>query len=225
MKYIFSADRFRVWVGIIMLGVIAMGSFWVLQVLRKSDEEGNMRSAARTDPDYYVENFNFIRLSNKGQANFHVTGSRLTHNPQYDNFEITQPRINSFDKDKTPVTVRADRGLVEQKTAQLSEQAKAQVEINTQSDEIHLYDNVQVVRPESDTTKYMQLNTDYLLLLPDLNTMKTDHPVTLYSQNSETHAVGMTANNETQETQLLSQVHMHFTKPGAKSGTKQKTSN
>ncbi|MFZ6814154.1 LPS export ABC transporter periplasmic protein LptC [Undibacterium sp. Rencai35W] len=212
MKYAFSLDRFRIWLAVAVLAMIALGSFWVLEVLRRNDDEGNSRSSARSEPDYYVEKFNFIKLSNNGQANFHVAGDRLTHHPRYDNFEIQQPRINSFDEDKTPVTIRADKAVVEQKNAQ----GQTSQQPPRESDEIHLYGNVNMERPDSATAKFMRLQTEYLLLLPDVNTMKTDKAVALYTERSETHAIGMIANNATQEVQLLSKVHMLIDRPHPK---------
>ncbi|MCU6432245.1 LPS export ABC transporter periplasmic protein LptC [Undibacterium sp. Jales W-56] len=212
MKYAFSLDRFRIWLAVAVLAIIALGSFWVLEVLRRNDDDGNARSSARSEPDYYVEKFNFIKLSNNGQANFHVAGERLTHHPRYDNFEIQQPRINSFDEEKTPVTIRADKAIVEQKNAQ----GQTPSLVPKESDEIHLYGNVNMERPDTTTAKFMRLQTDYLLLLPDVSIMKTDKAVTLYSGRSETHAIGMIANNATQEVQLLSKVRMSIDRPNSK---------
>ncbi|MES2071361.1 MAG: LPS export ABC transporter periplasmic protein LptC [Pseudomonadota bacterium] len=202
MRQILTADRFRLWLMVAMLAVVALGSFWVLEVMRRNNEEGNSRSAARTEPDYYVENFNFVKLSNDGKSNYHITGKRMTHRPRDDDYEIQQPQINSFDEDKTPVTMTADRAVIAQKKA-LNQPLK-------DSDEVHLYGNVNIERPDGITSKYMKLQSEYLLLLPDLNTMKTDKAVTLLTTRSETHAIGMEANSLTQEIQLLSKVHGTF---------------
>ncbi|HTD04711.1 LPS export ABC transporter periplasmic protein LptC [Undibacterium sp.] len=198
MKYILTADRFRLWLMVALLAVVALGSFWVLEVMRRNNEEGNSRSAPRTAPDYYVENFNFVRLSNDGKSNYHITGKRMTHRPRDDDYEIEQPRINSFDDDKTPVTVIADRAVIEQKNTP-AHPAK-------DSDEVHLFGNVSVERPDSPTSKGMKLESEYLLLLPDINIMKTDKPVTLTSASAEIHAIGMEADNNTQEMKLLHKV-------------------
>lgn len=207
MRQILTADRFRLWLMVAMLAVVALGSFWVLEVMRRNNEEGNSRSAARTEPDYYVEKFNFVKLSNDGKSNYHITGTRMTHHPRNDNYEIQQPQINSFDEDKTPVTMTADRAVIEQKKA-LNQPLK-------ESDEVHLYGNVNIERPDGATSKYMKLQSEYLLLLPDLNTMKTDKAVTLLTARSETHAIGMEANSVTQEIQLLSKVHGTFHRQAA----------
>ncbi len=205
MKTFISLDRFRIWLSIVILGIVVLCSFWVLEVMRKHDVQNTSNLQTRIEPDYYVENFNFIRLPNKGKINYRISGDRLIHRPRYDNFEILQPRINSFDENKTPLFIQADKAVIEQKNAQTAVKIAPR-----DSDEIHLFGHAKVTRPESPTTKYMELQSDYLLLLPDLNIMKTDKAVSLFSQNTETHAVGMFANNETQEVTLLSTVHIQI---------------
>jgi lipopolysaccharide export system protein LptC len=51
-------------------------------------------------------------------------------------------------------------------------------------------------------------------MLPDENQMKTDLAVNLLTANSEIHATGMTADNATQQIQLLSKVRATFSAPG-----------
>jgi lipopolysaccharide export system protein LptC len=204
MKYHLTADRFRIWLGVVVLAFVAFGSFWILKTLRQSGDEANARISARTEPDYYVEKFNFIRLPNNGQANYSIVGEKLTHYPRSDDLEIQQPRINSFSADKSPIYIRAMRAVIEQKSTQTSPVRE--------HDQIHLLGDVQVDRPATSTSSFMQLNSDYLLVLPDENTMKTDIAVTLVTSTSEIHAIGMEADNNTQQVQLLSKVRARFTR-------------
>lgn len=207
MKYTLTADRFRTWLAVILVAVLALASFWILELMRRNDTEGNSRSSARSEPDYYVEKFSFIRLPNNGQVNYHITGDKLSHHPLNDDFEIQQPRINSFDADKVPLNIRADRAVIEQKNMQISPVRE--------NDQIHLQGNVQAERPETATSKYMQLESEYLLLLPNENKMKTDLAVSLITNSVEIHAVGMMADNASQQIQLLSKVRASFNKSDA----------
>ena len=204
MKYALTADRFRTWLAVIVIAVLALASFWILELMRRDDTEGNSRSSARSEPDYYVEKFSFIRLPNNGQANYHITGERLSHHPLNDDFEIQQPRINSFDANKVPLNIRAERAIIEQKNLQLTPARE--------NDQIHLQGKVQAERPESASSTYMKLETAYLLLLPNENKMKTDQAVSLITTNAEVHAVGMMADNASQKIHLLSKVRASFAK-------------
>lgn len=207
MKYTLTADRFRTWLAVILVAVLALASFWILELMRRNDTDGNSRSSARSEPDYYVEKFSFIRLPNNGQVNYHITGDKLSHHPLNDDFEIQQPRINSFDADKVPLNIRADRAVVEQKNLQITPSRK--------NDQIHLQGNVQAERPETSSSKYMRLESEYLLLLPNENKMKTDLAVNLITNSAEINAIGMIADNETQQIQLLSKVRASFKKSDA----------
>ncbi len=207
MKYALTADRFRIWLAVILVAVLALASFWILELMRRNDTDGNSRSSARSEPDYYVEKFSFIRLPNNGQVNYNITGDKLSHHPLNDDFEIQQPRINSFDADKVPLNIRAERAVIEQKSLQITPARE--------NDQIHLQGNVQAERPETASSKYMKLESEYLLLLPNENKMKTDQAVSLFTNSSEIHAVGMTADNTTQQIQLLSKVRASFNKSEA----------
>ena len=204
MKYALTFDRFRTWLAVIILAVLALASFWILELMRRNDTEGNSRSSARGEPDYYVEKFSFIRMPNNGQANYHITGDKLSHHPLKDDFEIQQPRINSFDADKVPLNIRADLAIVEQKNLQIRPARE--------NDQIHLRGKVQAERPDSATSKYMKLESEYLLLLPNEDKMKTDLAVSLTTNNAEIHAVGMIADNASHQIQLLSKVRASFGK-------------
>ena len=204
MKYALTADRFRTWLAVIVIAVLALASFWILELMRRNDTDGNSRASARSEPDYYVEKFSFIRLPNNGQVNYHITGDKLSHHPLNDDFEIQQPRINSFDANKVPLNIRADRAVIEQKNLQITPARE--------NDRIHLHGKVQAERPESASSKYMKLESEYLLLLPNENKMKTDQAVSLITTNAEVHAVGMMADNASQKIHLLSKVRASFAK-------------
>lgn len=204
MKYTLTADRFRTWLAVILLAILALASFWILELMRRNDTDGNSRSSARSEPDYYVEKFSFIRLPNNGQVNYHIAGDRLSHHPLNDDFEIQQPRIHSFDVDKVPLNIRADRAVIEQKNLQITPARE--------NDQIHLQGNVQAERPESASSKYMKLQSEYLLLLPNENKMKTDQAISLITNSAEIHAIGMNADNATQQIHLLNKVRASFGK-------------
>lgn len=205
MKTHMTIDRAKVWMAIAFLGLFAFGSFWMLQTVRRYGEEDSRQTAERSAPDYYVEHFNFIKLSNNGTNNYHVTGERLSHLPRADQYEILHPVINSFAADTPPVTIKAERAIVEQKSDTAT--------VKRPHDLVQLYQNVSVERSESQKAEPVRLETEYLQLWPDLNLVKTGQPVRLLTNNSETTAVGMTANNETQQVELLSQVHIRLNRP------------
>ena len=81
-----TADRIRVWLGVALLGLVMLGSFWIYEVMRRQSEDEAANAKNRSEPDYYVENFNFVRLSQSKQTNYRVTGEKLIHYPREDEF-------------------------------------------------------------------------------------------------------------------------------------------
>ena len=204
MKSPITIDRARIWIAVAVMAGVALASFWIDDAMRRRGADEYHRINVRAEPDYYVEKFNFIKLSNEGKANYHVTGERLIHLPQTDQIEISKPHINSFDAQRAPITIIAERAVVDQKSNLITP--------TRQHDVVHLYDQVSVDRPDGLNSHYMRLETDYLMLIPDDDVIQSDRAVTLLSKNTETHAVGMFANNSSQQLELLSKVHSRIKK-------------
>ena len=212
MKSHITIDRFRIWLAVILLGVVTLATIWVMEVIRRGADDEQNRTSARSAPDYYVEKFNFIRLSNNGKANYHITGDGLVHLPRTDNIEIRHPKINSFDENRPPLHLQADLAVVTQKSTTTTPQRE--------HDEVHLYNHVSMERPESLSSQFVRVESDYLLLLPDDDIVKTDKPISILTGKAESTAVGMLANNSTQHLALLSKVRIRLKKREAASSVK-----
>lgn len=197
-----TADRIRSWLGVALLGLIMLGSFWIYEVMRRNNEDRVNAAKIRSEPDYFVEDFNFVRLSQSGKTNYRVTGEKLTHFPQEDEFEILQPRIVGIDEDKTPMLIRADRAIVKQK---LRESANAKPE-----DQIHMIDNVIIERAKSASAAPIIMETSTLILFPDSEKMKTDARVKMTTHRATISAFGMEANNADQKVRFLKNVHIEI---------------
>ncbi len=195
-----TADRIRIWLMVGLLGLIMLGSFWVYEVMRRNSEEQSRGNRVRTEPDYFVEHFNFVRLSQSGNTNYRVTGDKLTHYPQEDEFEITQPRIIGVDQEKTPMNIRAERALVKQK---MQEEEGGRIE-----DQIHLLDHVEVERINHKSGITALMRTQSLTLYPDSERMKTADPISIKTPTSIITSVGLEADNATQTIKFLHQLRV-----------------
>ncbi len=174
---------------LLMLAVVlALGSFWLLEIMRKSGKESNP-AAARVDPDYFVENFNFVRLSATGEAQYNISGKRMVHNPADDTHTVELPVINSLSRERPPMTARAERALIE-----------------PDGSKVHMYDQVRIDRPKTPTSNLFHMESDYLLVLPNEDVMRTDKPVRMTLGESQLNGTGMVANNATGQVQLASRV-------------------
>ena len=195
-----NADRIRVWLLVTIMGLIMLGSFWVYEVMRRNAELAAASNQVRSAPDYFVEQFNFVRLSQSGKTNYRVTGEKLTHFPKEDEFEIIQPRIVGIDQEQTPMNIRADRAVIKKRVKEAGQA--------TPEDQIHMLGNVLVERSSVNKQAALKLETETLTLFPDSERMKTDAPVLMTTASAVLNALGLEANNATQKIDFPHRVTM-----------------
>lgn len=172
--------------------VLALASFWFLEVVRRGHPDSGP-TQARTAPDFYVEQFNYIKLAREGNARYHLSGERLTHHPVDDSYNVTMPVVRNIRPASEPMVITAQRAW-----------------INSDSSEVHLFDDVQIDRPASATAVAMDLTTEKLIVFPDEDVMQTDLPVRINHGRSVLTGVGMNANNATGEFKLHRRVQSTF---------------
>lgn len=190
-----AAKRFRLTMLLFLLIALALGSFWLFEVMRRAAGDA-MPERVRKEPDFYVENFSYIKMTLDGQAQYHFSGARLTHNPQDDSYDIAQPVVNNLNSEEPAMTIRSERAT-----------------INSDNSQVHLYDNVHMERPASPKNEAMHVSSEYLLLLPDDDIVKTDKRVEITVGQSKLTGTGMVANNATREFRLTSNVHGTYQAP------------
>lgn len=195
MKSANSANGVRLIVLIALSAALALGSFWLVEVMQRQTED-SLPARARTEPDFYVEKFNFVRMGKTGEARYNLTGTEMKHYPQDDSYQIQNPVMHSYSMDKPPMVSRSLRAT-----------------ITNNSSEVHMYDNVHIDRPASATSRHFQLKTSYLLLLPDDDVMKTPKPVEIKVGESVLTGAGMFANNASGEFRLSSNVKGQYQPP------------
>lgn len=187
-----SANRFRLAVILTLGAALTLGSFWVLEVMRKSIVDSTP-DLPRDEPDYYIEKFNFVRMSQTGEAQYNISGLKLTHNPTDDSHFIELPVIKSFSNKSPPMTSHAKHAIVDRNTRK-----------------IHMYNNVHIDRPATATSEHFHLVSEYLLILPDEDVMQTDKPVNITLGASKLLGTGMYTNNATRELKLSANVHATY---------------
>lgn len=184
-----AGNRYRM---LLLLGLgigLALGSFWLLEVMQKSAINAQP-NALNNEPDYYVENFNFVRMSKTGEARYNIAGTRMIHRPLADTYEITLPVVHSLSQTAPPLTMRSQRATVD-----------------PDSSKIHMFDKVEADRPASTTTDHFHLKTEYLLILPDDDVIQTDKAAELTLGTARLTGIGMYANNATRQFRLAQRVH------------------
>jgi lipopolysaccharide export system protein LptC len=181
-----TAHRWKM-LTIMMIGVFcAFGSFWLLQLMEQSDPDARL-GGPPNEPDYIVENFSFVRMTETGQPSYLVSGKRLVHVPQGDVSDVDQPVLRGVTPGRPPMTVTAERAR-----------------IFHQEHRIDLLGDVDINRPQTPQTEAMRVRTQALTVLPDEEILKTDQPIQMQLGASSVQAVGMEANNATQKVHIAS---------------------
>lgn len=179
-----TAHRFRLSIGMLLALLGAVGSFWLLELLNRADEEAQA-GLRMNEPDYIVERFSFVRLNHDGKPAYIISGDKLTHRPIDDSSEIDKPIVRSLAADQPPMLIRS-------KTARVDD-------INSR---VTLREDVKIDRAASGANKELHLETDKLVIFPDEDRMETDRPVTLRSGDATAQGIGLKADNATRQLNL-----------------------
>lgn len=183
-----AAQRVRLLIIVAILTALALGSFWFLQVMHRSIDD-SLSNRPRNKPDYFVEKFNYVKMELNGQPRYDISGAKMVHFPITDSFEVELPVITTLDPANPPMTLRSQRAVIEDDNSK-----------------IHMYGDVNANRAATAKSENLHLKSEYLLLLPDDDVIKTDKPVEITMGTSVMTGTGMIANNATKELQLLNNV-------------------
>jgi lipopolysaccharide export system protein LptC len=183
--YVNKRTRHRWRLLVLMLAGVffAFGSFWLVQVMRGDDDARKVNVG--NDPDYIIDNFSFVRMTETGQPRYVISGERLTHRPADNTSVIEKPVVQSMTVDHPRMTITAN-----------------DAHVNQEQNQIDLNGNVDISRPGSKTTQPMRIRTEALTVLPDEDIAKTDKPIHMTLGASSVTGVGMVANNATQQLTL-----------------------
>jgi lipopolysaccharide export system protein LptC len=178
-----TAHRWRLLLLMLFAVFCAFGSFWLVQVMQ--GEENAAGFNAGNEPDYIVDNFSWVRMSEAGKPRYVISGERLTHRPVDNTALVDKPVVQSLTAEHPPMTMTANNGLVSQNQNQ-----------------IDLTGNVDIQRPAGPGADPMRIRTEVLTILPDDEIAKTDKPIHMTLGSASVDAVGMVANNATQQIAL-----------------------
>lgn len=178
-----TAHRWRTLALMLTAVFFAFGSFWLLQAIQSDDTPGF--GSSTNEPDYIVENFSFVRMTDKGVPRYVMSGARLAHHPETDVSDVSKPIVESMDPSRPRMTMHADRG-----------------QVYHGENRVELMGNVDIKRPATPTSEALHARTEALTVLADDEILKTDRPVQMTLGAATAHGIGMIAENPTQKLHL-----------------------
>jgi lipopolysaccharide export system protein LptC len=192
-----TRHRWRL-LALMLVGVFfAFGSFWLVQVMRGGDDSHSVNVG--NDPDYIIDNFSFVRMSETGQPRYVISGERLTHRPANNTSIIDKPVVQGMSVDHPRMTITANTANV-----------------NQDQNQIDLAGNVDISRPGSKTSQPLRIRTEVLTFLPDEDIAKTDKPIQMTLGAASVNGIGMVANNATQQLTLGGRGQLIYPPRGAR---------
>lgn len=178
-----TAHRWRT-LGLMLMAVFfAFGSFWLLQAIQSEDAASG--TGALNEPDYIVENFSVVRMTETGSPRYVMSGERLVHHPGPDMSVVTRPVVESMAPGRPRMTLNAERG-----------------EIFHGENRVELMGKVDILRPATPASEALHAQTDALTVLADDEIIKTERPVRMTLGAAKVEGVGLVAENPTQKLRL-----------------------
>jgi lipopolysaccharide export system protein LptC len=159
-------DRIAVYLPIILMGFIALGTYWLARNTPTAGPVEAQRPATH-EPDYFMRRFSVKTFDAAGRLKSEIFGNEARHHPDTDTLEIDQPRIRSFDA----------RGQLTVATAKLALS-------NADASEVQLFGDAVVTReastaPDGKVNPRLQFRGEFLDAFPDLERVKSNKPVIL----------------------------------------------
>ena len=103
-------DRLSVYLPVVIMGVLALTTYWLVRTAPKALEPYS-KVQARHEPDYYMRNLVLKVYGSDGKLKNEVTAAVGRHYPDTDTLELDQPRIRTFNAEGRLTTARAVRGI------------------------------------------------------------------------------------------------------------------
>lgn len=159
-------DRLSIYVPIAVMGLMALGTYWLVQNSPKPDAPAVERPV-RHEPDYFMNHFSVTTFVQAGRLKSEVLGDAARHYPDSDTLEIDRIRIRAFDERGRLTTATANRALT-----------------NSDATEVELFGNALLVReavPDG-TGKILpriEFRGEYLHANTDTEQVKSNRPVEL----------------------------------------------
>jgi lipopolysaccharide export system protein LptC len=157
-------ERISVYVPIILMGFIALGTYWLA---RNTPSLGTAEPARAPthDPDSYMRRFSVKTFDPSGRLKSEVYGTMARHFPDTDTLEIEQPRVRSFNEHGELTTATARRALT-----------------NADGSEVQLFGDAVVTReagPRPQERPVLEFRGDFLDAFMNTERVTSNQPVEL----------------------------------------------
>jgi lipopolysaccharide export system protein LptC len=152
---------------LILMGTLTLVTFLLVKKSAPAEKSAIERVRLH-EPDYIISNGALSALNESGDTKYRVLGKKVIHYDDDASIDIETPRIRLFPPEKSPVTVKADKGHLDGDLTILD-----------------LIDNAEIFRPQQAASASeparprMLARSSYFQVLINDDIIKTDKPITL----------------------------------------------
>lgn len=158
------ADGISIYLPVLLLGVLALGSYWLLRVT-PAPMVVPEAAPVRHETDYFMRNFRVQTFEPTGQLKSELMGREIRHFPDNDTLEVDQVRLHTHDAARRLTVVTAQRALS-----------------NGDGSEVQFFGDARVVREgfrdaAGQAVPRFELRSDFLHVIQDTERIVTPKPV------------------------------------------------
>jgi lipopolysaccharide export system protein LptC len=175
-------DRVSLYLPVILMGVLALGTYWLVRSTPLLILHG-IETQVRHEPDYFMRKFSVKSFDGAGRLKSEVIGTDARHFPDSETLEIDFVSIRSFSEEGGLTTATARRAVT-----------------SADASEVQLFGEASVVRqPTADKAgkvqPRMEFRGEFLHAFMDTERVKSNKPVELTRGNDKFTADAMDFDN------------------------------
>jgi LPS export ABC transporter protein LptC len=183
---------------LLLIVIIAFITYWLKTEVDKELLTKNKKNAS--GPEFYLKDFNGVQTKKNGDIKFTISAKNMEEFDYAEFAILDKPLFTRYKNSKPYSYIKSNTGKV-----------------ISGGDEYLFSDNVILTRVETKKKRRMELFTDELDVLPNIDIILTKKPVKIIQEpNIEIYGIGMKYDNKEGIVKLLSNVKVHYEKPRKK---------
>jgi lipopolysaccharide export system protein LptC len=152
---------------LILMGALTLVTFWLVKKSGTPEQSAIERTRLH-EPDYTISNGALSTLDELGNTKYRILGKLVTHFDDDASIDIVQPRMRLFPPEKSPVTVKSDKGHLDGDLTILDLVGRAEI-----------FRPAQAATASEPARPAMLAQSSYFKVLINDDVIETDKPLTL----------------------------------------------
>jgi len=175
------------WLPLVIVATLVALTAWLGRLAQAP--QARVDGAFGHDPDYFVEQMDATAFDVTGAPRYRLDAVRMTHYMDDDTTELVAPRFVREGAGMARVVVRSLRGLV-----------------SPDGESVYFLGDVRMMQERLNGGAPLELSTEYLRVIPELDLVRTEKPVLLKDGTGELRGEAMVADGKQRTLELKGRV-------------------